>query len=192
MSELSCPGVFFPEGHAAVPATGGPGKLLFLDRDGVINVNHGYVHTAEQTDWVPGVFELCAGARDAGYAIVVVTNQAGIARGYYTESQFIDYSRWVHRQFAERGVPLLATYYCPHHPQATLPEYRRECDCRKPQPGMILAALDDLGVQPSVCLLVGDMLSDRQAAEAAGIGKIWLIDELPSSPGEIFSSAAAG
>lgn len=181
------PGVFFPQGRPLAPVASTPRKLLFLDRDGVINVDHGYVHRAEQTDWVPGTFALCAAARDAEYGIVVVTNQAGIARGYFTDSQFIDYSRWVHEQFAERGVPLLATYYCPHHPQAVLPEYRRECACRKPHPGMILAALRDFQLPPSACLLVGDMPSDRQAAEAAGVGKVWLIDELPSPPGDIFS-----
>ena len=192
MSTRAGPGVFFPEGRPLAPEASTPRKLLFLDRDGVINVDHGYVHRAEQTDWVPGTFALCAAARDAGYGIVVVTNQAGIARGYFAESQFIDYSRWVHAQFAERGIPLLATYYCPHHPQAALPEYRRECDCRKPRPGMILAALRDFQLPPSACLLVGDMSSDRQAAQAAGIGKIWLIDELPSPSGAIFQSVAAG
>lgn len=178
MKVVSQPGVFFPAGPPPRPSAAG--RALFLDRDGVINVNHGYVHAPEQTDWMPGVFELCALARDAGYALVVVTNQAGIARGYYSEEQFLAYTRWMHEQFAAHGVPLLATYYCPHHPQAALDEYRLECACRKPQPGMILAAARDLGLRLAECVLIGDMPSDLQAADAAGVGRSWLLDALPT------------
>lgn len=166
--------------------------MLFLDRDGVINVNHGYVHAPEQTDWVPGIFELCAAARDAGYALVVVTNQAGIARGYYSETQFLAYTSWVHQQFAARGVSLLATYYCPHHPQAALDEYRLDCTCRKPQPGMILAACADFRLQASDCLLIGDKPSDQQAATAAGVGRSWLFDVLPTDPRSLFIGGGVG
>lgn len=188
MSPVPQPGVFFPVGRPPRLPADAAGRVLFLDRDGVINVNHGYVHTPEQTDWVPGIFGLCAAARDAGYALVVVTNQAGIARGYYSEAQFLAYTRWVHEQFAARGVPLLATYYCPHHPQAVLDEYRLECACRKPQPGMILAASRDFGLHPSECLLIGDMPSDQQAASAAGVGRSWLLDALPADPRALFGN----
>jgi D-glycero-D-manno-heptose 1,7-bisphosphate phosphatase len=180
LNSLPQPGVFPAVARSLSLSAGAVGRVLFLDRDGVINVNHGYVHTPEQTDWVPGIFELCNAARDAGYALVVVTNQAGIARGYYSEAQFLAYTRWVHEQFAARDVPLLATYYCPHHPQAALDEYRLDCACRKPQPGMILTASRDLGLQLSECLLIGDMPSDQQAADAAGVGRSWLLDALPT------------
>lgn len=187
MSAGPQPGAFFPAGRPHLPA-GAVGRALFLDRDGVINVNHGYVHTPDQTDWVPGIFELCTAARDAGFALIVVTNQAGIARGYYDEEQLLAYTRWVHQQFAARGVPLLATYYCPHHPQGTVAAYRRECDCRKPRPGMILAAVSDFALNPAECLLVGDMPSDLQAADAAGLGGSWLLETLPADPRALFAS----
>jgi len=153
----------------------GPSRALFLDRDGVINVNHGYVHTPERTDWVPGIFELCAAARDAGYVLVVVTNQAGIARGLYSESDFHSYTQWVHQQFESRGVSLLATYYCPHHPVAGIGDYRVECHCRKPQPGMLLAAQADWNVDPRRSCIIGDQSTDLKAAEAAGVMRGWRV-----------------
>lgn len=160
----------------------GKRKALFLDRDGVINVNHGYVHTPEQTDWVPGIFEFCRMAQDAGYLLVVVTNQAGIARGYYSEEQFLDYTRWVHEQFESRGVPLLATYYCPHHPDAGVEPWRLDCECRKPQPGMLLAAKARFGLSMQDSVLVGDQPSDLAAAAAAGVPRAIMVDCALESP----------
>ena len=91
-------------------------KALFLDRDGVINVDHGYVCTPERTEFIDGIFELCRAARQAGHLLVVVTNQAGIGRGYYSEQQFIDYMDWMRAEFEQRGTTLDAVYHCPHHP----------------------------------------------------------------------------
>lgn len=144
-------------------------KALFLDRDGIINVNHGYVHEPGRTDWVPGIFELCAAARDAGFLLVVVTNQAGIGRGLYSESTFREYTGWVHDQFRARGICLAATYYCPHHPEHGVGLYRLQCNCRKPAPGMLLAAAQDLKLDLSASVLVGDSPSDVAAAAAAGV-----------------------
>lgn len=183
MSAPPKPGIYVPGG--VLPAAGETvRRALFLDRDGVINVNHGYVHTAEQTEWVPGIFELCATARDAGYALVVVTNQAGIARGYYSETDFIDYTRWVHGEFAARGVEILATIYCPHHPMAGVGELRVECGCRKPAPGMFTFASQLLGLAPGVSVMVGDKESDLIAAAHAGIPQRFLIDSSHSAPFE--------
>jgi D-glycero-D-manno-heptose 1,7-bisphosphate phosphatase len=162
---------------AAVPA---PRKALFLDRDGVINVNHGYVHAVAQTDWVPGIFEFCATARGAGYALVVVTNQAGIARGYYSEAEFLDYTRWMHREFAERGVDILATFHCPHHPTAGSDDLRCECNCRKPAPGLFLAAIARFGLAAGESVMVGDKESDLLAATKAGVPRGFLVD--PGKP----------
>lgn len=145
-------------------------RALLLDRDGVINVNFGYVHTPESTQWVTGIFDVCRAAQAAGFGLVVVTNQAGIARGFYSESQFHAYSTWVMEQFAERGVDILRTYYCPHHPDAGLGNYRTECECRKPRPGMILAAASDLGIDLAASMMIGDSASDMLAARAAGVG----------------------
>jgi len=146
---------------AAIPA---PRKALFLDRDGVINVDHNYVCKPGDTEWVPGIFELCAEAQRAGYLLVVVTNQAGIARGYYSAKEFLTYTQWVHEQFALKGAPLIATYYCPHHP-----DFTPVCECRKPMPGMISSAIADLELERTSCVLVGDKKSDLQAGAAAGL-----------------------
>lgn len=158
-----------PAAAAWLAAHPAPRKALFLDRDGVINRNHGYVHTPERTDWVPGIFELVAQAHRRGYLPVVVTNQAGVGRGLYDEAAFLDYTAWVHEQFAGRGTPLLATFWCPHHPEAGSGEYRVECECRKPRPGMLLAAIERFGIDPARSLLIGDTPSDVEAAHAAGV-----------------------
>ena len=151
-------------------------RALFLDRDGVINVNTGYAHKPEDTQWIPGIFEFVAGAIADGYAPVVVTNQAGIARGYYSEDDFLAYTRWMHAQFAERGAPLLATFYCPHHPDVGLGELRVACGCRKPQPGMLLAAAQALDIDMAASLMVGDSPADIGAARAAGVAHARLLD----------------
>ena len=176
MPELARPVVATsPEqaGHVA----GRTHRALFLDRDGVINVNHGYVHTPEQTDWIPGIFELARAARAAGFVIVVVTNQAGIARGYYDVGQFERYTRWMHARFEQEGAPLLATYYCPHHPEAGTGALRVSCTCRKPEPGMLLAAIADWQIDPARSILVGDKPSDIEAARRAGVGHGLLVED---------------
>lgn len=161
-----------------------PRRALFLDRDGVINEDDGYVHSASGTRWIPGIFALCRAAVDAGYLIVVVTNQAGIARGLYTDAQFRDYTRWMHEAFAGRGVPIAATYYCPHHPTAGLHEARIVCECRKPAPGMFLAACAALGIDAAASMHVGDKASDLEAARAAGVATRLLLGDAPLPAGE--------
>lgn len=175
MSAPPQPGIYVSGGLSSA-VVGEGRRALFLDRDGVINVNHGYVHTADQTEWVPGIFKFCAAARDAGYALVVVTNQAGIARGYYSEADFLDYTGWVHKAFAAHGAEILATFYCPHHPTAGLGEFRVECGCRKPAPGMFTAAAHLLGLVLGESIMLGDKDSDLIAAANAGIHQRFLID----------------
>jgi D-glycero-D-manno-heptose 1,7-bisphosphate phosphatase len=160
-----------PDAGAILAKLVAPRRALFLDRDGVMNVDHGYVHTPEQTQWIPGIFDFCREAAGDGFALVVVTNQAGIARGYYTEAQFLDYTHWVHAEFARRGVPLLATYFCPHHPTEGQGTYRRDCECRKPKPGMLLRAIEEFSLLPSASKLIGDKESDLMAGSNAGIGE---------------------
>lgn len=163
-------------GVRALRATSAPRRALFLDRDGVINVNHGYVHSPERTDWVPGIFDFAREAADADYAVFVVTNQAGIARGYYTVEQFMDYTHWQHARFGEAGVPVLATYYCPHHPEVGPDGKGVDCACRKPRPGMLLAAIQAFGLDAGASLMLGDMRSDAEAAAAAGVGRFIMVD----------------
>lgn len=165
-------------GHAA----------LFLDRDGVVNVDHGYVHTPEKTEWIPGIFGLAAHARSAGLRVIVVTNQAGIARGYYSEADFIAYSHWMQGQFEARGSGLDAVYYCPHHPEGCMAGYGGTCRCRKPAPGMLLAAARDYGIALADSVLVGDMVTDIRAGESAGVGLACRLD--PASPTSAFTIAA--
>jgi len=104
-----------------------------------------------------------------------VTNQAGIARGFYDEAQFLAFTHWIHGEFARRGAPLLATYYCPHHPDAGLGAYKVACDCRKPAPGMLRAALRDFDIHPASSWMVGDKGGDIEAARAAGVGHAVLL-----------------
>ncbi len=147
-------------------------RALFLDRDGVINVNHGYVHRPEQMDFVPGIFALGRAAVQRGYRLIVVTNQAGIGRGYYTEADFAAVTTWMCEQFAAEGAAITAVYHCPYHPEHGVGEYRRESDWRKPGPGMLLAAARDHGLHLPDCVLVGDMESDVDAGLNAGVGRV--------------------
>lgn len=150
-------------------------RALFLDRDGVINVDFGYVCSPDRTQFVPGIFELCAKASRLGYLLIIVTNQAGIGRGYYTEDDFLRYMEWMRGEFSARGIPISAVYFCPHHPEAALDIYRQECTCRKPAPGMFLQAAHDLDIDMSRSMLVGDKPSDAMAAHAAGVSSIFVL-----------------
>ncbi len=142
---------------------------LFLDRDGVINVEKHYVHRREDFEFVDGIFELCAAYRDAGFRIVVVTNQSGIARGYYGEDDFAELSRWMRARFAEHGITVDGVYHCPHHPDIT-----GACACRKPEPGMFLDAAHDLNLDLARSVMVGDSERDIVAARRAGVGHTFL------------------
>lgn len=161
---------------------GGARRALFLDRDGVVNVNRGYVHRAEDTEWVPGIFELGRSALAAGFELIVVTNQAGIARGLYSEDAFREYTHWVHAQFEREGAPLLGTYHCPHHPSAGQGAYGIACACRKPAPGMLLQARDDWDIDMRASMLVGDAITDLEAAKAAGVGRSARVPDLDLGP----------
>ena len=151
-------------------------KALFLDRDGVINVDHGYVHRVEQFDFCPGITELIIYAVAAGYAVVVVTNQAGIGRGLYTEADFQKLNIWMLAELAKRGALIERIYHCPYHPDHGVGEYRRESPLRKPNPGMLLLAAQELGLDLSRSLIVGDHESDIQAGLRAGLAQTVLID----------------
>jgi D-glycero-D-manno-heptose 1,7-bisphosphate phosphatase len=152
-------------------------RALFLDRDGVINVDYGYVCTPERTVFVEGIFDLCRVARARDFLIVIVTNQAGIARGYYTEQDFQAYMEWMSAEFAGQGVALSRIYYCPHHPTEGVEPYLIDCDCRKPMPGMILRAAGDEGIDLAASVFIGDKQSDMDAGKSAGVGKLWLYSD---------------
>jgi D-glycero-D-manno-heptose 1,7-bisphosphate phosphatase len=145
-------------------------RALFLDRDGVINVDHGYVFRKEDIEFVPGIFDLCRAARQRGYLVFVVTNQAGIGRGYYTESDFQELMRWMGSRFEEEGAAICKVYHCPTHPVHGLGDYKVDSIFRKPGPGMILQAAKEYGVDLATSVLVGDKASDIEAGMAAGVG----------------------
>jgi D-glycero-D-manno-heptose 1,7-bisphosphate phosphatase len=151
---------------------------LFLDRDGVINIDHGYVCKPENFDFIEGIFELVANANAFGYLVIVVTNQAGIGRGYYTEADFHELTSWMRAQFAARGAHIDAVYFCPDHPEHGVGSYRRETVFRKPGPGMLLKATDELGIDLHRSVLVGDKDSDIKAGAAAGVGCLIFYDQV--------------
>ncbi|MBO1273576.1 D-glycero-beta-D-manno-heptose 1,7-bisphosphate 7-phosphatase [Shewanella sp. 4t3-1-2LB] len=144
-------------------------KAVFLDRDGVINVDHGYVHQIDDFQYIEGVFDACLALKQQGFKLVVITNQAGIARGLYSEDQFHQLTEWMDWNFADKGVDLDGIYYCPHHPDKGIGKYKQDCDCRKPKPGMIVSAQQFLKLDLSASALVGDKADDMRAAKAAGI-----------------------
>jgi D-glycero-D-manno-heptose 1,7-bisphosphate phosphatase len=147
----------------------------FVDRDGVINEERDYVWRVEDFHLLPGAVAGLRQLQAAGFALVVVTNQAGIGRGFYTEADFQALSAHMRHRLAAEGVVLDGVYRCPHHPTAGLGDYRRACECRKPRPGLLLQAAADLGLDPARSVLVGDKLSDIQAGRAAGLARCVLV-----------------
>lgn len=146
---------------------------LFLDRDGVINVDYGHVHRIEQFDFVPGIFDLVRAANRANWFVVVVTNQAGIAKGFYSEVDFAELTEWMLARFEMSGARIDRVYHCPHHPDFS--GNGNPCGCRKPSPGMLLQAIEDLPIAVDQSAIIGDKDSDLAAAEAAGVNARFLL-----------------
>jgi len=147
-------------------------KALFLDRDGTINVEKNYVFKIEDFEFRDGIFELVHAFFNCGYLIFVISNQAGIARGYYTEEDFLKLTGWMEEQFRLRGIKITATYHCPHHP-----DFTGVCGCRKPNPGLILRASLEYDLDLASSVLIGDKLSDIHAGLNARVGTNYLIRE---------------
>ena len=143
-------------------------KAVFLDRDGVINVDTDYVHTIEEFQFIPGVFQAVRHYKQAGYLVFVITNQSGIGRGKYTEEQYQILTRWMEERFREENAEVTAVYHCPHRPE-------EGCACRKPKPGMLHQARDEHGADLSRSWLVGDKESDLGAAINAGLPHYGLV-----------------
>jgi D-glycero-D-manno-heptose 1,7-bisphosphate phosphatase len=141
----------------------------FLDRDGVLNVDTGYIHRTDQVRWVAGAQDAVRALNDAGYFVFVVTNQAGIARGLYEERHVVDLHEWMGAELGRYGAHIDCAEYCPFHPDGTIERYRRVSDLRKPGPGMIRKLMADWTVDASRSFLIGDRTTDVEAAEAAGI-----------------------
>ena len=147
---------------------------FFFDRDGVINVDHGYVSRAEDFEFMPGIFPVLRALAERGFRLVIVTNQSGIGRGYYGVADFHALTDWMLQRFSDEGVHIDAVYHCPHAPD-------EQCSCRKPEPEMFFQAEKELGINLSSSWMIGDKESDMQAALAAGIPCRVLLGTVTSS-----------
>lgn len=143
-------------------------KACFLDRDGVLIEEKIYLSSVSDVSIFPETYDALKLLREEGYKVIVVTNQAGVAKGYYEESTIGLIHKEIDRQLALMGIGVDAYYYCPHHPKGKIKEYAVKCDCRKPAPGMILQAIKDFNIDTANSFLVGDKLSDIGAAKNAG------------------------
>ena len=162
---------------------------LFLDRDGVLNHDHGWVGTQERWDWMPGAREAVALATNRNWHVFVVTNQSGIARGHYDKAAFAALRAWMEDEIRRAGGTIDDLRYCPYHPDASVAEYRRVSDWRKPAPGMLIDLIKKWDLDPTLCLLVGDQLSDLTAASAAGVqGHLFLGGNLENFVKELFET----
>jgi D-glycero-D-manno-heptose 1,7-bisphosphate phosphatase len=150
-------------------------KALFLDRDGIVNIDSAYVYKIEDFIFVDGIFELGRFFSQQGYRLFIITNQAGIGRGYYTKNDFETLMHWVSLEFLKQDLVIEKSYYCPHHVTAGIGAYKKACDCRKPKAGMILQAAKDFRLDLSQSLLIGDKTSDIDAGKKAGLKHNYLI-----------------
>lgn len=148
-------------------------RALFLDRDGTINIDKGYVYKIEDLEFQPGIFDLVKAYAHQDYLIFIVTNQSGIARGLYSEKDYLELSNIIELAFINHGISIEKTYHCPHHP-----EISGECMCRKPKPGMLVEAIRAYNINPEESVLIGDSERDLLAGRRAGIGKNLYIQNL--------------
>ncbi len=144
-------------------------KAVFFDRDGTLNEEVHYLHKIEDFKWIEGAIDAIKYCNDNGYLAIVITNQSGVARGYYPESDIMKLYNWMNDDLAKHGAHLDGIYYCPHHPTGKVKEYAIECDCRKPLPGMLFKAQKEHDIDLKGSYLIGDGARDVECAEAAGV-----------------------
>lgn len=158
-------------------------KAVFLDRDGVIIKDKGFVYRVEDVEFIPGAIESIRLLHDHGFLVVVVTNQSGIGRGYYTEQDFLKVTDFINKEMVRAGTRIDATYFCPHHPTEGIGPYRVECECRKPKPGMLRKAAEELGIDLAGSFMVGDREVDVLAGLGAGARPIQIATHLAPMTG---------
>ena len=135
-------------------------KAIFLDRDGTINVEKDYLFKIPDFEFLPGVIDALRQLQTAGFLLIIITNQSGIARGYYTEEQYKELNDWMLEELRSHGVNITAVYYCPHHPEAKVEKYRKNCSCRKPKLGMYEQAVKDFNIDLGSSYAIGDKIRD--------------------------------
>ena len=143
-------------------------KYIFLDRDGTINVEKHYLHKIEDFEYENGVLEALEGLQKLGYKFIIVTNQAGIAKGYYTERDYLILEEFIEKDLLKKGIIIQKTYHCPHHPQGKIP-YNVNCECRKPKTGMFIKAIEEFNIDIENSYMVGDRFTDLKPADELGI-----------------------
>lgn len=146
-------------------------RAIFFDRDGVLNEEVGYLYEVEKFRWIEGAKETIKLCNEKNILTIVVTNQSGVARNYYSEDDVKKFHNFMQEDLKKIGAHIDAFYYCPHHPEGAVAEYRKVCDCRKPKPGMIFKAQKDFDIDLKKSALIGDSKRDIEAAENAGVGK---------------------
>jgi D-glycero-D-manno-heptose 1,7-bisphosphate phosphatase len=143
-------------------------RAVFLDRDGTINIEREFLHRPEEFQFIPGAAQAIRLLKQAGFRVIVVTNQSGIARGYYDEAAVDCLHRYMDEELARFGASIDAYYFCPHHPEYSIDDNGKACECRKPQAGMLLKAAADFSLDLSASFIIGDKLADVQAGLNAG------------------------
>lgn len=144
-------------------------KAAFFDRDDTLNVDVHYLHRPEDFIWIDGAVEAIRYCNERGYLVIVITNQSGVARGYYEEKDIHTLHDWMNQELQKKGAHIDAFYYCPHHPEGNVPEYTKVCDCRKPNPKMLETACRDFAIDKTRSFMIGDKPLDVQCAENAGV-----------------------
>jgi len=153
-------------------------KALFLDRDGVINQDNAYVHKKEDFHFLDGIFELTKEAKNKNYLVIIVTNQAGIGRGLYSEEDFMSLMDWVKKKFVENNAVIDDIYFCPYHASHGKGSYKKDSYMRKPNPGMIYNAAKKYNINLKESIMIGDNISDVEAGHNAGVGINILLNEI--------------
>ena len=153
--------------------SGKKNKALFLDRDGTINIEKKYLCKIEDFEFTRGIIPLISDYHNRNFKIIIITNQSGLARNFYTLEEYQKLTNWMLQEFEKHDIPISKVYHCPHHPDIT-----GDCSCRKPKPGMILQAINEFNIDPEKSVLIGDKESDILAGENAGIGKNLYIHDL--------------
>ena len=140
-------------------------KAIFLDRDGTINVDKAYLSKIEDFEYIPGVIEGLRMLQDARFILIIVTNQSGIARGYYSEEDFLKLNNWMLSDLKKKGIKIAQVYYCPHHPNGKIEKYKMDCACRKPKLGMYEKAIEAFDIDLSLSFTIGDKIRDSVICE---------------------------